>query len=67
MIIWNLLEGVLNYCKTKVPLGVVLGVNENVKALFRRGHSYRDLDYLLLKAQRSATTKTEFVAFQKAA
>jgi hypothetical protein len=29
----------------------------------RRGRGYRDLDYLLLKAQRLAATKTEFVAF----
>jgi transposase len=36
-------------------------------ALLRRGRGYQDLDYLLLKAQRLAATKTEFVAFQKAA
>jgi transposase len=61
------LEGILNYCKTKVPMGVVEAVNGNIKALLRRGRGYRDLDYLLLKAQRLASTKTEFVAFQKAA
>ena len=61
------LEGILNYCKTKVRLGVVEAVNGNIKALLRRGRGYRDLDYLLLKAQRLAVTKTEFVAFQKAA
>ena len=33
----------------------------------RRGRGYRDMNYLLLKAQRLAATKTEFVAFQKAA
>jgi transposase len=63
----NHLDGILNYCKTKVPLGVVEAVNGNIKALVRRGRGYRDLDYLLLKAQRLAATKTEFVAFQKAA
>ena len=63
----NHLEGILNYCKTKVPLGVVEAVNGNIKALLCRGRGYRDLDYLLLKAQRLAATKTEFVAFQKAA
>ena len=63
----NHLEGILNYCKIKVPLGVVEAVNGNIKALLRRGRGYRDLDYLLLKAQRLAATKTEFVAFQKAA
>jgi transposase len=63
----NHLDGILNYCKTKVRLGVVEAVNGNIKALLRRGRGYRDLDYLLLKAQRLAATKTEFVAFQKAA
>ena len=61
------LEGILNYCKTKVPMGVVEAVNGNIKALLRRGRGYRDPNYLLLKAQRLAATKTEFVAFQKAA
>jgi transposase len=63
----NHLEGILNYCKTKVPLGVVEAVNGNIKALLRRGRGYRDLGYLLLKAQRLAATKAQFVAFQKAA
>jgi len=63
----NHLEGILNYCRTKIPLGVVEAVNGNIKALLRRGRGYRDLDYLLLKAQRLAVTKTEFLAFQKAA
>ena len=39
----------------------------NIKALLRRGHAYRDLKYLLLKAQRLAVTKTEFIALEKAA
>jgi len=63
----NHLEGILNYCRTKVPLGVVEAINGTIKALLRRGRGYRDLDYLLLKAQRLVATKTEFVAFQKAA
>jgi transposase len=61
------LEGILNYCRTKVPMGAVEAVNGNIKALLRRGRGYRDMNYLLLKAQRLAATKTEFVAFQKAA
>ena len=61
------MEGILNYRRTKVPLGVVEAVNGNIKALLRRGRGYRDLDYLLLKAQRLAVAKTEFVASQKAA
>jgi len=63
----NHLEGILNYCKTKVPLGVVEAVNGNIKALLRRGRGYRDMQYLLLKAQRWAFTRTEFITFQKAA
>jgi transposase len=61
------LPGILNYCKHKVRLGVVEAINGNIKALLRRGRGYRDINYLLLKAQRLAFTKTEFIAFQKAA
>ena len=61
------LDGILNYCRIKIPLGVVEAVNGNIKALLRRGRGYCDLNYLLLKAQRLAVTKTEFVAFRKAA
>ena len=61
------LEVILNYCRTKVRLGVVEAVNANIKALLRRGRGYRNLNYLLLKAQRLAATRTEFAAFQKAA
>jgi transposase len=61
------LEGLLNYCRTKVPLGVVEAINGNIKALLRRGRGYRNLRYLLLKAQRMAAIKTEFVVFRKAA
>lgn len=61
------LEGILNYCRTKVPMGVVESVNGNIKSLLRRGRGYKNLHYLLLKAQRMAATKTEFVAFRKAA
>jgi transposase len=61
------LEGILNYCRSKVPLGVVEAVNGNIKALLRRGRGYRDLNYLLLKARRLAATKTQFIVLQKAA
>jgi len=61
------LQGILNYCQHKVPLGVVEAINGNIKALLRRGRGYRDMNYLLLKAQRLANTKTEFIALQKAA
>jgi len=61
------LDGILNYCRTKVPFGVVEAINGNIKTLLRRGRGYKNLGYLLLKAQRMAVTKTEFVVFQKAA
>ena len=61
------LDGILNYCRTKVPLGVVEAVNGDIKSLLRRGRGYKNLRYLLLKAQRMAATKTEFVVFKKAA
>jgi hypothetical protein len=50
-----------------VPLGVVEAVNGNIKSLLRRGRGYKNLRYLLLKAQRMAVTKTEFITLQKAA
>ena len=61
------LDGILNYCRVKVRFGVVEAINGNIKTLLRRGRGYKNLRYLLLKAQRMAVTKTEFVAFQKAA
>ena len=61
------LDGILNYCRTKVPLGVVEAVNGNIKSLLCRGRGYKNLRYLLLKAQRMAALKTEFVVMRKAA
>ena len=61
------LDGILNYCRVKVRFGVVEAINGNIKTLVRRGRGYKNLHYLLLKAQRMAVTKTEFVAFRKAA
>ena len=61
------LDGILNYCRTKLPLGVVEAVNGNLKSLLRRGRGYKNLRYLLLKAQRMAATRTEFMVFKKAA
>ena len=57
----------LNYCRTKVRFGVVEAINGNIKTLLRRGRGYKNLGYLLLKAQRMAVTKTEFIVLQKAA
>ena len=61
------LDGILNYCRTKVRFGVVEAINDNIKTLFRRGRGYKNLGYLLLKAQRMAVAKTEFIVLQKAA
>jgi transposase len=61
------LDGILNYCRTKVRFGVVEAINGNIKTLFRRGRGYKNLGYLLLKAQRMAVSKTEFIVLQKAA
>jgi hypothetical protein len=48
-------------------MGKLEAVNGNIKALLRRGCGYRDMNYLLLKPQRLAVTKTEFLVLQKAA
>lgn len=61
------LDGLLNHCRTPVRFGVVEAINGNIKALLRRGRGYTNLRYLLLKAQRIAATKTEFIAIKRAA
>jgi transposase len=63
----NHLEGILNYCRVPVRFGVVEAVNGNIKALLRRGRGYKNLRYLLLKAQRLAALKTDFLVLRKAA
>ena len=61
------LEGILNYCRTRIAMGVVEAINGNIKTLLRRGRGYKNLRYLLLKAQRMAVTRTEFITVRKAA
>jgi transposase len=61
------LDGILNYCRTPVPFGVVEAVNANLKSLIRRGRGYRNLRYLLLKAQRQAVLSAEQGQLRKAA
>ena len=61
------LEGILNYCRIKVRMGVVEAVNGNIKALLRRGRGYKNLWYLLLKAQRMAAVRLENDNLAKAA
>lgn len=66
-LLWDHREGIVSYCRTKVRFGMVEAINGNIKALLRRGRGYKNLRYLLLKAQRMAVSRTEFVVFQKAA
>jgi len=56
------LEGIANYCRTKVRFGVVEAVNGNIRMLINRGRGYKNLRYMLLKAQRAAVTNVEFIA-----
>jgi transposase len=49
----NHLDGILAYCRYKVPFGVVEAINCNLRSLIRRGRGYQDHEYLILKAQRS--------------
>jgi hypothetical protein len=46
---------------------MVEAINGNIKSLLRRGRGYKNLRYLLLKAQRTAASRIEFVVFRKAA
>jgi transposase len=59
------LDGILNYCRTKVRFGVVEAINGNIRMLINRGRGCRNMPYLLLKAKRMAFTNTEYVAFQR--
>jgi transposase len=59
------LEGILNYCRTKVRFGVVEAVNGNIRMLINRGRGYKNLRYLLLKAKRMAVTNVGFLAIQR--
>ena len=60
-------EGLLKYCRVKVRFGVVEAINGNIKSIIRRGRGYRNLRYLLLKAQHMAACRTESAKFQNAA
>jgi transposase len=59
------IDGILNYCRTKVRFGVVEAVNGNIRMLINRGRGYKNMRYLLLKVKRMAATNIEYVAFQK--
>lgn len=51
------LDGILAYCRHKVPFGVVEAINANIRAIIRRGRGYRDHDYLILKVQRATARR----------
>jgi transposase len=55
--LYDHIEGILAYCKHKVPFGVVEAINGNLRALIRRGRGYQDHQYLILKAQRSTAQR----------
>jgi len=59
------LEGILNYCRTKVRFGVVEALNANIRMLINRGRGYKNLRYLLLKAKRIAVNNLQFVELQQ--
>jgi hypothetical protein len=49
-------------------MGVVEAIkNGSIETLLCRGCGYKNLRYLLLKAQRMATIRIEFIALKKAA
>lgn len=48
------LDGILSYCKHRVPFGVVEAINANIRSMIRRGRGYRDHEYLILKVQKSS-------------
>ena len=60
------LDGILNYCKTKVRFGVVEALNGNIRMLINRGRGYKNVRYLLLKAKRMAVTNLQFVELERA-
>ena len=60
-------EGLLNYYRVKVRFGVVEAIIGNIKSVIRRGRGYRNLRYLLLKAQNMAASRTESMELQNAA
>jgi hypothetical protein len=51
------LDGILSYCRDKVPFGKVEAINGNIRAMLRRGSGYRDHEYLLLKVQKATATR----------
>jgi len=61
------LDGILNYCRTKVRFGMVEAINGNIKTLLRRGRGYKNLGYLLLKANAWRPPRPNSSSFRKPA
>lgn len=61
------LDGIQIYYRAKVPMGIEESVDGNINTFLRRDRGYKNFRYLLLKAQRTAATRTEFVVFSEAA
>ncbi|HME08369.1 MAG TPA: transposase [Bryobacteraceae bacterium] len=59
------LDGILNYCRTKVRFGVGEALNGNIRMLINRGRGYKNVRYVLLKAKRMAITNLQFVELQQ--
>ena len=59
------LDGIANYCRTKVRMGVVEAVNANIRMLINRGRGYKNLHYLLLKAKRLAASNLELIVVRR--
>ena len=55
----NHLDGILNYCRPRVPLGVVEAVNGNIKALFEQEPKDRPAKQEEKKAQPEKSAKPE--------
>lgn len=45
----NHIDGILAYCKKKVPLGYIEGTNLKARNIMRRAYGYRDKEYMKLK------------------
>ncbi len=58
-------DGIANYCRTKVRFGVVEALNANIRLLINRGRGYKNLRYLFLKAKRKIVSKVELLAVQR--
>lgn len=60
------LEGILNYCRTKVRFGVVEAIHGNIRSLINHPRGCKNLRSLLLKAQRMAAPNAELLLLKQA-